>query len=150
MKKSTQSNTVSPILQKLFVGSALLVLVAQVVQTLYFMSLQYTSNQNFSAYSWWFTGIGIIAVMALGIYFSRRQRGLSLRTMFDVSIVVMSFLMIAMSVGWLTSFVPFAFAGDDPRQNMILFQVIYMGLPFVIVVPLIVVVIRRLRAAKQW
>ena len=149
MKKSTQSNTVSPILQKLFVGSALLVLVAQVVQTLYFMSLQYTSNQNFSAYSWWFTGIGIIAVMALGIYFSRRQRELSLRTMFDVSIVVMSFLMIAMSVSWLTMFVSLSSFDADGARNVSADLAIY-ALPFVVVIPLIAVVIRRLRAAKQW
>jgi hypothetical protein len=149
MKKSTQSNTVSPILQKLFVGSALLVLVAQVVQTLYFMSLQYTSNQNFSAYSWWFTGIGIIAVMALGIYFSRRQRGLSLRTMFDVSIVVMSFLMIAMSVSWLTVLMQLSPFGRDGSLNLAVDLAIYVA-PFVVAVPVIVVVIRRLRAAKQW
>jgi uncharacterized membrane protein len=113
------------------------------------MSLQYTSNQNFSAYSWWFTGIGIIAVMALGIYFSRRQRGLSLRTMFDVSIVVMSFLMIAMSVSWLTVLMQLSPFGRDGSLNLAVDLAIYVA-PFVVAVPVIVVVIRRLRAAKQW
>lgn len=155
MKKSSTSsapssaNQLSPVLQKFFVGSALVAFVSQIVQTIYSISLQYPNNQNLSSYVWWFIGITITMFIALVAYLSRRQRALTLRTVFDVVLVTLSVELLIMGLGWLTNFVQLPFV-KMTDTNFSWFIAFYQGLPLIVTVPLLVIVIRRLRQQKQW
>jgi hypothetical protein len=146
-KSSTRSSSVVPTLQKLFVGAAGLAFVMQIVQNAYYMALQMPENDNFSAYIIWFIGTMIIAFIWLVIYLSRRNRALTLSSVFDVTLVTFSAGLIMMSLSWLTSFIQLPYKMLD---NMSVYVSMYQALPLIVTIPLLVIVLRRLRATKQW
>ena len=119
----------------------------QIVQNAYYMALQMPENDNFSAYIIWFIGTMIIAFIWLVVYLSRRNRALTLSSVFDVTLVTFSAGLIMMSLSWLTSFIQLPYKMLD---NMSVYVSMYQALPLIVTIPLLVIVLRRLRATKQW
>lgn len=147
-KSSPSQSALSPTLQKLFVGAAGLMFVMQVVQNVYYLTQQMPENDNFSAYFSWFFGIGIVVLTWFIVYLSRNNHTMNLRTVFDVTLVTVSTIMVTAGLGWLTSFVQLPFVKDS--YDVQWYVAMYQALPFAVALPLLVIVIRRLRAAKQW
>ena len=148
--KAHSTNTISPVLQKLFVGAAGLMFGMQIVQNVYYMLQQMPNNDNFSAYYIWFLGTFVVMSIWLVIYLSRRNRKLSLTTLFEVTLTTVSVGMITMGIGWLTSFIQLPLVSSKMLDGFSLYYAFDIALPVMITIPLLVVVIRRLRAAKQW
>lgn len=148
--KAHSTNTISPVLQKLFVGAAGLMFGMQIVQNVYYMLQQLPNNDNFSAYYIWFLGTFVVMSIWLVIYLSRRNRTLSLTTLFEVTLTTVSVGMITMGIGWLTSFIQLPLVSSKMLDGFSLYYAFDIALPVMITIPLLVVVIRRLRAAKQW
>ena len=135
--KSTSSATsLSPILQKLFVGSVGLLFVMQVVQSCYYLSQQLPYNPNVSSYVMWFVGVVIAMTIWLVVYLSRRTRTLTLRTVFDVTLVSLSAILIATSLGWFVTLMQLPY-GDVP-QDLQFYIALYQALPFAFTVPLLI------------
>lgn len=151
VKASVQStNTSSPVLQKLFVGAAGLMFVMQIVQNTYYMLQQLPYNDNFSAYYVWFLSTFIAMFVWLVVYLTRRNRALSLPTLFEVTLVTTAVSMICVGIGWLTNFIQLPFGLDKMSNNFSVYIALYQALPLMITIPLLVVIIRRLRAQRQW
>lgn len=148
--KAHSTNTISPVLQKLFVGAAGLMFGMQIVQNVYYMLQQMPNNDNFSAYYIWFLGTFVVMSIWLVIYLSRRNRKLSLTTLFEVTLTTVSVGMITMGIGWLTSFIQLPLVSSKMLDGFSLYYAFDIALPVMITIPLLVVVIRRLRAARQW
>ncbi len=149
-KSSARSSSVVPTLQKLFVGAAGLAFVMQIVQNAYYMSMQMQEDISYGSYATWFLGTMIIAFVWLVVYLSRRKRTLTLSAVFDVTLVTFSAVLIMMSLGWLTSFIELPFSYTKTLDDMSLYVSLYQMLPFVVTIPLLVIVLLRLRATKQW
>ena len=149
-KQPTKSPTasLSPTLQRFFVGSVGFMFVMQIVQNCYYISQQYRDNENLSSFMGWFIGTAIAALLWFVVYLTRRNRTLNLRTIFDVTLVTVTTIMVTISLGWIVSFVQLPFAKD--MYDIQWYVALYQALPFIVAVPLLVIVIRRLRAAKQW
>jgi cobalamin synthase len=148
--KAHSTNTISPVLQKLFVGAAGLMFGMQIVQNVYYMLQQLPNNDNFSAYYVWFLGTFVIMSIWLVIYLSRRNRKPSLTTLFEVTLTTVSVSMITMGIGWLTSYIQLPLVSSKMLDGFSLYYAFDIALPVMITIPLLVVVIRRLRAARQW
>ena len=122
----------------------------QIVQNVYYMLQQLPNNDNFSAYYVWFLGTFVIMSIWLVIYLSRRNRKPSLTTLFEVTLTTVSVSMITMGIGWLTSYIQLPLVSSKMLDGFSLYYAFDIALPVMITIPLLVVVIRRLRAARQW
>ena len=152
MKKSSHKassvSAISSTFQKLFVVSALLAFVMQILQTFYYMSLQYPQNDNFSAYASWWTGLGFILLIVLVLFATRTDRSLSLRTAFEVTLMTTIVIYLSTAIGWLTMLLPYPFAPETIGMSLV--AAFYFSLPFMILLPVLLITIIRLRSAKQW
>ncbi len=144
------TSTISPVLQKLFVGAAGLMFVMQIVQNAYYMLQQLPDNDNFSAYYIWFLGTFIVMLIWLVIYLTRRNRTLSLPTLFEVTLVTVSVSMTMVGVGWLMSFLQLPLVSNKMLDDFSLYYALDIALPLMVTIPPLVIIIRRLRAQKQW
>ena len=142
----TTKDTPSLLLQGLFIGASVMLLVMQIIQTGYYISLQVPDNANFSAYFSWLSGLFVIVGVWLALYATRRKRTPVLHTVFDVTLVTISASMLVMAISWLSFMMPLSY--ND--ENFYWLSTLQIALPWVVVLPLLIIVIRRLRATKQW
>lgn len=147
---STPARTKETLLRKTFVAGALFMVSMQTFQTGYYMVMQYQTNPNFSAFVWWFVGFGILLLLTAIVYLSRRNRRLTLDTVFETALVVSSVSFLSLSVTWLTMMLPLPFYPMGGDAGIALLNTLDQALPFMIILPLLVIILRRLRATKQW
>ncbi len=144
----TKQSTISPTLQKFFAGSIITGFGLQVIQTIYYVVQQYPDNQNFSGLIPWAIGIIIPLFVWFVLYLSRTKRTMTLQTIFETTLVATGAGFLAIGIGWLTSF--FYMYLPFNERNFQWISALYSSLPFIIVIPLLVIMISRLRRAKQW
>ena len=147
-----QNNSTPTLLQKIFVGSLALMFVMTIAQNAYYMAAQLPSNPNLSSFLPWFLSIIIVMFVWVVVYLTRRDRSWSLRTVFEVSLLTISAVLIATGLSWLMMFVqlPMNFIAPDARDGLMWWMAIYTSLPFAVTIPLLVIAIRRLGATNQW
>lgn len=142
--KSTHSSTATPLLlQRLFLFATAAAVVAQAIQIFTMIAQQWPHNQNLSAFAWWVISQAFVLGTWLILWVTRRNRDASLKTLFDTTLFTACILMLTTSVGVIVWLLPI----NISFENYVFFTT---ALPFVITVPLAVVAIMRLRAAKQW
>lgn len=138
------------IIKRFLVLSAVFALCMQVVQTVYFMWLQSSTNNNFSAYVWWFISIVILVGIITIVYLSRRNRKLTLDTLFDVAVVSLSIVLLSAGVSWLMMMLPGYTFGINMEKYFAWYIALQQALPLMVLAPVVVVLLRRLRQTKQW
>ncbi len=148
MKKSAikQKPKHSAMLQKYFLVGAGLMFVMQIVQSIYYISIQLPENPNLNAYFSWFIGYMLVIVLWVVLYSTRSNRALSLTTLFEVTLLTLTVVMITLALGWLTMFIPVSYSND----NFYWLTTLWVALPLMVVTPWLVIIVRRLRASKQW
>lgn len=137
-------------MKRFLVLSAVFALCMQVVQTVYFMWLQSSTNNNFSAYVWWFISIVILVGIITVVYLSRRNRKLTLDTLFDVAVVSLSIVLLSAGVSWLMMMLPGYTFGINMEKYFAWYIALQQALPLMVLAPVVVVLLRRLRQTKQW
>ncbi len=147
-KAKPSSDSVSPNLQKFFVAASVLALAMQSVQSAYTIILQYNNNQNLSGFMGYYVSIALMLFVIIALYFSKRQRAVTLKNAFDLSIMAVGVVLISSALSWLTMFIPFPV--PKVSGSIYWFIATYQLLPLIVTLPLLVVVIRRLRAQDQW
>jgi hypothetical protein len=146
MAKTTKSKDT---LQTFFIWSVAAVFLAQVVQTIYYINLN--ANNAESGLWFWFFGIGVVLAIWLILLLSRSKPDLSTQTLFEVSVLTTATFLLTNSIGWfVTTFTPVQSLLNDTTSPMLVASVLYQGLPLFIVLPILYIVVRRLRATKQW
>ena len=141
--KAHSTNTISPVLQKLFRRRSGLMFGMQIVQNVYYMLQQMPNNDNFSAYYIWFWAHSLSCLSGWSST-CRRNRKLSLTTLFEVTLTTISVGMITIGIGWLTSFIQLPLVSSKMLDGFSLYYAFDIALPVMITIPLLVVVIRRL------
>jgi hypothetical protein len=144
----TSSNTISPTLQKFFVSASVLAFAAQFIQSAYLSLMQYEHNLDNGGFIGFYFGVVLLTVLVLGLYMSKKHREISLKTIFDVSVMTVGVVLFGSALGWITS--QFAIPPSNELGGMYWFFFVYQLLPLLITAPLLVIVIRRLRIAGQW
>lgn len=152
LKPIAHTASTSPLLQWFFLIAVVITVVMQIAQAIY-MLIQQSANGpiDFGTYFSWFLGIGISALIWVALYLTRRNRTPSVKTLFEVTLLTFSAVLLATGLSWLTTFIPLRFAsGANLSQLMMIWSALYTGLPLIITIPALVYVILRLRDAKQW
>jgi drug/metabolite transporter (DMT)-like permease len=148
MKKSPES-AITPLVQKVFVGAAISAVAMQFVQLFYFVIQQYPYNKNFSGYISWFTGLASVLVIIAIVYASRTKRTLSLRTLYEVSLMSMSVVLVATVVSTLLLLMPL-YSYISNNSQIFVYGLIYQGVPLLVALVATYFVARQLRRTKQW
>jgi len=144
---STHSLTPSAV-QLFFIIAAALALLSQIGQTLYSVSQQLPENMNLSAYLGWFTGLCITLLLIGGLFLTRRRRDVTRQSVFEVALVTTAVSVLAMTLSWLTWSVGLPLHISD--GNFVWYIAISQLVPYLLILPFLVVFIRRLRARGQW
>ncbi len=147
-KAKPSSDSISPTLQKLFVGASLLAFVMQIIQSAYFAIMQYNNNPNLSGFMGYYVGIALMLFVIIALYFSKKHKAVTLKNAFDLSVIAVSTVLFSTALSWLTMFVPFPV--EKVTESFYWFVVAYQLLPLIVTLPLLVIAIRRLRAQNQW
>ena len=135
-------------LQKIFLTVFAFAFVMQIIQNIYYFNLSQPHSSGTAAIVSWFLSTILAAFVWFVIYLTRRNRTLSIQTLFEVTLLALSTLAIVISLGWLTTFIQMSLtiSHDQPA----LAQSLYFGLPFMVTLPLLVIIIHRLRRSNQW
>lgn len=135
--------------KKLFVGSILLAWLASVAQTVGLMAMQYSSNPNMSGHvSWLLSGIAVPAVLIGVSYVMRKNKKLSLDTIFEVAVITTAAIAFFGSISMLMLMMPPYFAMT--AHEVLMQQLLYSGLPLALTVLVLAGILFRLRRSNQW
>lgn len=135
-------------LQKLFIGSIVVAWLAGTVQVIALAAMQYPHNPNLSGFVTWFLMTVLVPVVFVGlIYLTRRNRAVTLQSMFEVMVVSVAALAIYMVLGTISSFLPIAMLTPE---TVLPFQLLSTGIPLAIVSVVFLIVLLRLRKRGEW
>jgi TRAP-type mannitol/chloroaromatic compound transport system permease small subunit len=135
--------------KKLFIGSILLAWLASVAQTVGLMAMQYSSNPNMSGHiSWLLSGIAVPAVLIGVSYVMRKNKKLSLDTIFEVAVITTAAIAFFGSVSMLMLMMPPYFAMT--AHEVLMQQLLYSGMPLALTVLVLAGILFRLRRSNQW
>ena len=148
--RNMKSNGQTPrSVKKLFVGSILLAWLASVAQTVGLMAMQYSSNPNMSGHvSWLLSGIAVPAVLIGVSYVMRKNKKLSLDTIFEVAVITTAAIAFFGSISMLMLMMPPYFAMT--AHEVLMQQLLYSGLPLALTVLVLAGILFRLRRSNQW
>lgn len=139
----------SNLLKKLFIGSAIFAFVTGIVQGVYFVAMQYPDNPNLSAHAWWFIGTLFTLLVVTILYFSKKDRKLNVDNVFAITVMTTVLIYIAYGIGTLSVMLPYPLP-DGTLGDPYLISVLYTAFPLLVTLPLLVILILRMRATKQW
>ena len=139
----------SDILKKLFIGSALFAFVANIAQSIYFVAMQYPDNPNLSAHVTWFIGILFMMLVVAILYVSKKDRTMNVNNVFDITVMTTVIMYATYGIGTIFMSLPYPLP-DGTFGDPYLISVLYMTFPLIVAIPLLVIAILLMRAAKQW
>jgi uncharacterized membrane protein len=127
----------------------LLAWAASVAQTIGFMAMQYPSNSNMSGFvPWLLSGIAVPAVLIGVCYMMRKNKKLTLDTVFEVTLVTVSAIAFFGSISMLMVMMPPYFA--TTANEVFMQQLLYSGLPLAISALVLFGILFHLRRTNQW
>lgn len=135
--------------KKLFVGSILLAWLASVAQTVGLMAMQYSSNPNMSGHISWLLSDIAVPVVLIGVsYVMRKNKKLSLDTIFEVAVITTAAIAFFGSITMMMLIMPPYFVMT--AHEVLMQQLLYSGLPLALTVLVLAGILFRLRRSNQW
>lgn len=136
-------------IQKLFIGSVIVAVLFSLIQAVGFMAMQYSSNPNMSGFvPYILAGVAVPLVMWGGVYATRKNKKLTLASVFEITVVAASALAIYGSVSMLMVFMPPVMYDSD---SFVLYQqLLSSGIPLAITILIMAPILVRMRRRKQW